>query len=89
VFALPLFGLATRMARLARRYQAAFDFAFRRRVHSTALAMLKSASGAHTMPSLNRLTALATTLLLSLAPFAAAAQERTQEKETETSASNL
>ena len=41
------------------------------------------------MPSLNRLTALATTLPLSLSPFAAAAQERTQEKETETSASNL
>src|SRR5258708_1442180 len=54
-------------------------------MYTPLLAMLKSASGAHTMPSLNRLTALATSLALSLAPFAAAAaQERTQEKETKT-----
>ena len=36
------------------------------------------------MPSLNRLTALSSTLLLSLVPFAAAAQEHAQEKEKET-----
>src|ERR1700730_18266617 len=36
------------------------------------------------MPSLNRLTALSRTLLLSFAPFAAAAQEHAQEKEKET-----
>ena len=36
------------------------------------------------MPSLNRLTALSATLLLSFAPFAAAAQEHAQEKEKET-----
>jgi carboxypeptidase C (cathepsin A) len=48
------------------------------------LAVLKSASGALTMPSLNRFTALSATLLLSLAPFAAAAQEHPQEKETKT-----
>jgi carboxypeptidase C (cathepsin A) len=48
------------------------------------LAVPKSASGALTMPSLNRFTALSATLLLSLAPFAAAAQEHPQEKETKT-----
>src|SRR5258708_19003077 len=54
-------------------------------MYTPLLAMLKSAPGAHTMPSLTRLTALATSLALSLAPFAAAAaQERTQEKETKT-----
>src|ERR1700730_16112058 len=36
------------------------------------------------MPSLNRLTALSATLLLSFAPFAAAAQEHAKEKEKET-----
>jgi carboxypeptidase C (cathepsin A) len=36
------------------------------------------------MSKLTRLTALAATALLSLTPFAAAAQERTQEKETKT-----
>jgi carboxypeptidase C (cathepsin A) len=36
------------------------------------------------MSKLTRLTAVTTTLLLSLTPFAAVAQERTQEKETKT-----
>src|ERR1700738_1807369 len=48
------------------------------------LALPKSAFGALTMPSLNRITALSATLLLSLAPFAGAAQEHPQEKETKT-----
>src|ERR1700738_1739229 len=48
------------------------------------LALPKSAAGALTMPSLHRITALSATLLLSLAPFAGAAQEHPQEKETKT-----
>src|SRR5712664_571906 len=46
--------------------------------------MGKFASGAHRMPSLNFTSAVAATLLVSLAPFAAPAQERVQEKETKT-----
>src|SRR5260221_3694824 len=54
------------------------------------LAMLKSASGALTMPNLNRLTALSAMSLLAAAgtalpcPYLLAAQERTQEKKTKT-----
>jgi carboxypeptidase C (cathepsin A) len=53
-------------------------------MYTPLLAMLKSASGALTMPNFFPLTAVAATALLSFTPFLAAAQERTQEKETKT-----
>src|SRR5258706_3514879 len=59
-------------------------------MYTPLLAMLKSASGALTMPSLNRLTAISAMSLLAAAgtavpcPYVLAAQERTQEKETKT-----
>jgi carboxypeptidase C (cathepsin A) len=54
-------------------------------VYTRLLAIHKSAlECTHKMSQLTRLAALAATSLLSLTPFLAAAQERTQEKETKT-----
>jgi carboxypeptidase C (cathepsin A) len=55
-----------------------------RGVYTQPLATLKSASGALRMPNFFRLTAPAAAVLLCFTPSLAAAQERTQEKETKT-----
>jgi carboxypeptidase C (cathepsin A) len=53
-------------------------------VYTGALAKPNPLRSAHAMLNVTRLTALTATLLLSIAPFAVAAQEHAQEKETKT-----